>query len=146
IHRGVFLARNILGRALNPPPEAVAFKESDFDPSLTMREKVSRLTSSAACQTCHSLINPLGFSLEHFDAVGRFRTTEQDRPIDATGEFMTPDGRVIRLTGARDLAEFAAESERAQTAFVEQLFHQIVKQPALAYGPRVLQRLREAFV
>jgi hypothetical protein len=146
IHRGVFLTRNILGRALNPPPDAVEFKESDFDPSLTMREKVAQLTSPAACQTCHTIINPLGFSLEHYDAVGRYRTSDADRPIDATGEFTTLDGRTIRLTGARDLARFAAQSEQAQTAFVEQLFHEVVKQPALAYGPRVLQRLRQSFV
>ncbi len=73
IHRGVFLTRNIVGRALKPPPMAVAFKEADFAPNLTMREKITELTRSQACQSCHSVINPLGFSLEHYDAVGKFR-------------------------------------------------------------------------
>jgi hypothetical protein len=44
IHRGVFLTRNIVGRALKPPPMAVAFKDSDFAPNLTMREKIAELT------------------------------------------------------------------------------------------------------
>ena len=146
IHRGVFLTRNIVGRALKPPPMAMTFKEEDFAPNLTMREKVAQLTRSQACQNCHSVINPLGFSLEHYDAVGRFRTREGERPIDAVSDYTTDDGETIRLTGARDLAQYAAGSQQAQNAFIEQLFNQIVKQPMLAYGPHVLNHLRESFV
>ena len=146
IHRGVFLTRNIVGRALRPPPMAMTFKDEDFAPNLTMREKVAELTRSQACQACHSVINPLGFSLEQYDAVGRFRTSEGDRPIDAVSNYTTDDGETIRLTGARDLAQFAAGSEQAQNAFIEQLFNQIVKQPMLAYGPDVLNHLRQSFV
>src|SRR6266568_3200534 len=146
IHRGVFLTRNIVGRALKPPPMAMTFKDEDFAPNLTMREKVAELTRSQACQSCHSVINPLGFSLEHYDAVGRFRTSEGDRPIDAVSNYTTDDGETIRLTGARDLAQFAAGSEQAQNAFIEQLFNQIVKQPMLAYGPKVLNHLRQSFI
>ena len=146
IHRGVFLTRNIVGRALKPPPMAMTFKDAEFAPDLTMREKVAQLTRSQACQTCHSVINPLGFSLEQYDAVGRFRTSEGDRLIDAVSNYTTDDGETIRLTGARDLAQFAAGSEQAQNAFIEQLFNQIVKQPMLAYGPNVLNHLRHSFI
>ena len=146
IHRGVFLTRNIVGRALKPPPMAQVFKDEDFAPNLTMREKVAQLTRPTACQSCHSVINPLGFSLEHYDAVGRFRTKEGGHPIDAASEYTTDDGEKVRLTGARDVAEFAVGSEHAQNAFIEQLFHQTVKQPMRAYGPDVPDRLRESFV
>jgi hypothetical protein len=146
IHRGVFLTRNIVGRALKPPPMAVAFKDSDFAPDLTMRQKVEELTRPTACQGCHSVINPLGFSLEHYDAVGRFRTKDGNRPVDAASDYTTDDGSVVKLRGARDVAEFAARSEHAQEAFIEQLFHQIVKQPLLAYGADTQDRLRESFV
>ncbi len=145
IHRGVFLTRNIVGRALKPPPMAQVFKDADFAPNLTMREKVAELTRPQACQTCHSVINPLGFSLEHYDAVGRFHAREKDRPIDSISEYTTDEGRTVHLTGARDVAEFAAGSEQAQNGFIEQLFHQIVKQPMLAYGPDLPQRLRQSF-
>src|SRR5438132_14141314 len=87
IHRGVFLTRNIVGRTLRPPPMAMTFKEEDFAPNLTMREKVSELTRPQACQTCHSVINPLGFSLDSYDAVGRFRTRENDRAINALSDY-----------------------------------------------------------
>lgn len=145
IHRGVFLTRNIVGRALKPPPTAVAFNEADFSPNLTMREKIAELTRPQACQGCHSVINPLGFSLEHYDAVGRFRTKDGNRPIDAASDYTTDDGEKVRLRGARDVAEFAVGSEHAHNAFVEQLFHQIVKQPLGAYGKETQERLRESF-
>jgi hypothetical protein len=146
IHRGVFLTRNIVGRALKPPPMAVAFKDAEFAPNLTMREKVAQLTRPQACQTCHSVINPLGFSLENFDAVGRFRTREGKKPINPASDYPTDDGRTVRLKSARDVAQFAISSPAAQRSFVEQLFHQVAKQPVLAYGSEVMERLRLSFV
>ncbi|MEO6035047.1 MAG: DUF1592 domain-containing protein [Verrucomicrobiota bacterium] len=146
IHRGVFLTRNIVGRALKPPPMAQTFNETAFAPHLTMREKVATLTRSESCQTCHSVINPLGFSLENFDAVGKFRTTDNDQPIDAASDYVSDDGQTIRLKGARDVAGFAITSEHAQNGFIEQLFNQVVKQPMGAYGPDVKDRLRQSFV
>ncbi|HVK57527.1 MAG TPA: DUF1592 domain-containing protein, partial [Candidatus Kapabacteria bacterium] len=145
IHRGVFLTRNIIGRALKPPPAAIQFMDGRFDPSLTMREKVTELTSPAACMGCHTIINPLGFSLEHFDAVGRFRTTDNKKPVDATSDFPTPDGETIRIKGARDVANYAVTSPEAHRGFVRQMFQHMVKQPVQAYGADRLERLRQSF-
>lgn len=145
IHRGVFATRKLLGRALKPPPMAIQFMDGSFDPHMTMREKVAELTKSANCQTCHSVINPLGFSLEQYDAVGRFRTMDKERPVDAGADYPSPTGEVVRLTGARDLAELAAKSDEAHKAFVEQMFHHLVKQPAQAYGPETLTNLTRSF-
>jgi mono/diheme cytochrome c family protein len=146
IHRGVFLTRNIVGRALRPPPIAVAFKDADFKPGMTMREKITELTRPQACHSCHSVINPLGFALENFDAVGRFRDKDGNRPVDTAADYTKDDGGIVRLKGARDVAEFAVNSEHAHHAFIEQLFNQVVKQPMLAYGPDVLNQLRLSFV
>jgi len=142
----VFLTRNIIGRALKPPPMAVAFKDADFAPGMTMREKVAELTRPQACQTCHSVINPLGFSLEEFDAVGRLRSKEGERDIDTVSDYLTDEGRTVRLAGARDVAQFAVTSEHAQEGFIEQLFHQLVKQPVAAYGENTMDNLRQSFV
>ncbi|HUR58618.1 MAG TPA: DUF1592 domain-containing protein [Opitutaceae bacterium] len=146
IHRGVFLTRNIVGRALKSPAVAQTFNETEFTPGMTMREKVAKLTRSESCQGCHAVINPLGFSLEWFDAVGRFRQEENGRAIDAVSEYVSDDSVTVRLAGPRDLAEFAITSERANNAFIEQLFHHLVKQPIMAYGPAALDHLRESFI
>ncbi len=145
IHRGVFVTRNILGRALKPPPMAIEFMDGKFDPSLTMREKVTELTSPKNCQTCHSIINPLGFSLENFDAVGQFRTKDNNKPVDPSGIYTSLDGKQIKLTSARDLAKHAAESPVAHSGFIEHLFHHMLKQPAAAYGDNTIEKLRTQF-
>jgi hypothetical protein len=146
IHRGVFLARNIIGRGLKPPPMAVVFRESDFKPNMTRREKVAELTKPQSCQSCHSVINPLGFSLESYDAVGRYRTREGDVPIDPSSDYTTDEGQTVHLAGPRDLAQFAIGSEPARDSFIEHLFHHAIKQPLLAYGAETPARLRESFV
>jgi len=145
IHRGVFVTRNILGLMLKPPPMAIAFMDDKFDPSFTMREKVTELTSKPACMSCHVTINPLGFSFERFDAVGRVRTTDNKKPVDPTSDYTTADGNVIKLTGARDVAIHAAESLSGQTGFVRNLFQEMVKQPPAAYSPELLGQLTSQF-
>jgi cytochrome c553 len=145
IHRGVFLARGVLGRGLRPPPEATAPLAPDLHPKLTTRERVTLQTSPSACTTCHSMINPLGFGVERFDAVGRYRSEEKGRPVDATGAYETRDGETRSFSGARELAALLAESSEAHTAFVRQLFQYLVKQPVGAFGPRALPDLRRGF-
>ena len=70
IHRGVLIARNVLGRRLMPPPAAFVPLEAKLHPNMTTRQRVAMQTKPAACASCHNLINPLGFSLEKFDAIG----------------------------------------------------------------------------
>ena len=146
IHRGVFLTKNIVGRGLSAPPEAVAFKDDEFAANLTMREKVTQLTASKACMACHSIINPLGFALENYDAVGRWRTTEDEKPLNTVSEYLSREGQKIEVRNARDVAQLAIASPAAQQAFVAQLFHHVVKQDPLAYDRELLESLRQTFV
>jgi len=145
IHRGVFLTRNIVGMSLNPPPDAVEFDDAHFDPTLTMREKVTSITKDSSCMGCHAVINPLGFSLENFDAIGRWRTKDNNKPVNPEGTFDTDEGKPVKLTGARDVAMFAATSKSGHLAFIRQLFNHMVKQPAPAYGNKTLESLRAGF-
>lgn len=145
IHRGVFLTRHIVGMPLKSPPMANEFKDSGFDPTLTMREKVVAMTKSQDCMACHVTINPLGFSLEHYDGIGRWREQDRGKPVDAKADFHAEDGRTLALSGARDVAEFAANTPSAHHTFVETLFHHLVKQPVRAYGENERETLRTAF-
>ena len=145
IHRGVFVVRSLLGRQLRPPPEAVAPLSPDLHPEMTTRERVTLQTNPAACASCHSIINPLGFPMEHYDALGRFRNEEKGRPIDDAGAYQTLAGQHVELHGARELGVFLAGSEETQTAFVEQLFHYLVKQPVRAFGADRPEQLRRFF-
>ena len=149
IHRGVFLARSVLGNVLRPPEEAVAPLAPEQHPDLTTRERVALQTSAVACQTCHTMINPLGFALEEFDAIGRHRAAEKhgaaEKPVDASGSYLPREGSEATFKGARELAAYVASSRDAQEAFVQSLFHALVKQPMRAWGPDTLENLRASF-
>ena len=109
------------------------------------RERITLQTSPKDCRSCHGIINPLGFTLESFDAIGRWRDQENGKPIDASGLFATRSGKNENFTGPRELARFLAKSEEAHEAFVARLFHYMVRQPILAYGPDKLTELRRYF-
>lgn len=145
IHRGVFLARALLGRRLRAPPDAVTPIPPELHPSLSTRERILLQTKGADCQSCHAMINPLGFALENFDAVGRFREKEKEKPINAQGSYWTLSGEDVKFSGPRELAEFLARSEETHEAFVEHLFHFLIKQPILAHGLDRPDVLREQF-
>ena len=146
IHRGVFIARSVLGRSLRPPPEAVVPLAPDLHADLTTRERVALQTKPESCMACHRLINPLGFTLEHFDAVGRYRKDEQGKEVDTSGSYRTRTGELATFAGVRELAKYLAESEETHAAFVQQLFHNIVKQPVRAYGTETQTNLKKSFV
>lgn len=145
ILRGVFITRNVLGGILKPPPEAIAFLDGHFEKEMTTREKVVQMTENASCMTCHETINPLGFSLEHFDAVGRFRLTDNSLPVNTESDFENFDGGTVRLRGPRDLATQAVGSVSARRGFVRQMFQAIIKQNPRAYGPGTLLKLEKRF-
>lgn len=141
IHRGVFLARGVLGLTLRPPQDAFAPFAAELHPNLSTRERTALQTRPAACVTCHSVINPLGFTLENFDAIGRYRDRDAGKPVDSTGTYHTRAGTDVAFAGPAELARFLATSPEAHTAFGEQLFHHLAKQPTRAYGPRTPEEL-----
>lgn len=149
IHRGVFLARSILGNVLTPPQQAIQPLAAEHAPGLTTRERVAVQTAAVACQSCHTMINPLGFALEEFDAIGRHRTVEPaggvEKPINSSGSYVPRSGAPATFHGARELGLCCAASVDAQEAFVQALFHAAVKQPVQAWGPDTLSQLRTAF-
>jgi hypothetical protein len=146
IRRGVFVARSLLGRTLKPPPDAVTPIPPELHPEWTTRERTTVQTSAKTCQSCHGLINPLGFPLENYDALGRVRTKENQLAIDSTGSYLSRTGELVPFNGVRSLAEFLANSDEVHTAFIEKLFYYSVKQPIRAFGPEVLPKLKQEFI
>jgi mono/diheme cytochrome c family protein len=89
--RGKWILENILGSAPPPPPPNVpALDDNTVSAALPVRERLAVHRANPACASCHDVMDPVGFGLEHFDAVGRWRDLELGRPIDASGSL--PDG------------------------------------------------------
>ena len=86
--RGKWVLENILGTPPPPPPPNVPplTEENPVGKVLTMRERMAQHRTNPACSSCHQLMDPIGLSFEHFDAIGRWRNqSEGDVPIDAAG-------------------------------------------------------------
>jgi Protein of unknown function (DUF1592)/Protein of unknown function (DUF1588)/Protein of unknown function (DUF1585)/Protein of unknown function (DUF1587)/Protein of unknown function (DUF1595)/Planctomycete cytochrome C len=89
--RGKWILENILGTPPPPPPANIpALKDNTVSSTLSVRERLAEHRRNVACAGCHKLMDPAGFALENFDAVGRWRALEEGKPIDSTGGL--PDG------------------------------------------------------
>ncbi|HEU5076084.1 MAG TPA: DUF1592 domain-containing protein, partial [Polyangiaceae bacterium] len=120
ILRGAFLQKEILCEPIGaPPPEAEGTPLPD-DPNLTTdRQRVDAQTSPAVCAQCHhTFINPTGFALGSFDAVGQHQPNENGTPIDTTAE-VPMDGRTVSVSGPADLMTAIANSPQAQRCYAE---------------------------
>jgi hypothetical protein len=86
--RGKFILENILGTPPPPPPPDVpTLKENEKGQKpKTVREKLAEHRANPTCASCHKIMDPIGFALENFDAVGAWRTEDAGTPIDASGE------------------------------------------------------------
>jgi len=94
VTRGVWVSENILGIPPPPPPDVVPAIDPDVSGATTIRDRLAKHRADAACAECHRKIDPLGFSLEAYDPVGRWRNkypvaNKKAKPaeIDTTGEF-----------------------------------------------------------
>jgi len=101
VKRGLFVLDQILGAPPPPPPADIPPLEqaAHAQPDATVREQLAMHTANASCAACHNRLDPLGLTFENFDAIGKFRTTENGRPIDSSG---TLPGGVV-LQGTQDL-------------------------------------------
>ena len=119
--RGKWLLENILGAPTPPPPDDVpALPDAGAGgEASSVRERLEQHRRNPVCATCHSQIDPLGFALENYDAVGKWRATnEGGAPVDATGSFPTS----TEFEGLRGLRAFLVENRQMVVeAIVEKL-------------------------
>jgi hypothetical protein len=153
IRRGVFLYRDVLGQALGAPPPNVNNTPFHPDPTaLTVRAQVESRTAAASCQGCHGFINPLGFALGSYDAMGRYQTADTgtldgapySAPIDTSVSILAGDLKGP-LSGALELSTRLGASPQAHDALAAQLFHQANARPPAASDACNLLRLGTRF-
>ncbi|MEZ4466347.1 MAG: DUF1592 domain-containing protein [bacterium] len=161
IHRGAFIRRRLLCLPMPPPPPSVLEVpitrggQGDDGTPVSLRTLVERRTAGPECQGCHAAINPVGFTLDHYDALGRFEVEEHgfDRgrgepytvPVDARGAL--PDADVLRrIDGGVELSQALAESEMVGDCFADQWFAYFFGRPATADEDACsVDQLRRAF-
>jgi Protein of unknown function (DUF1592)/Protein of unknown function (DUF1588)/Protein of unknown function (DUF1587)/Protein of unknown function (DUF1595)/Protein of unknown function (DUF1585) len=119
VHRGKFVRESLLCQFLPPPPANLVITPPELNPSLTTRQRFGQHSADASCAGCHQQMDPLGLGFEHFDAVGRWRQTENDLPIDATGKLVMTDVDGD-FDGAAALADKLASSEQVADCMMKE--------------------------
>jgi hypothetical protein len=115
--RGVWMLRGLL--CIDVEPKPIDVEPVPAMPGQTSREALEASVADGVCRGCHSMIDPLGFSLEHYDSLGDYRTVENGRPIDASGSF---DGSSrLEFSSIDDLAPQFVTYCEAQTCFAKTL-------------------------
>lgn len=122
VKRGKWIMENILGTSPPEPPPNVPMLPDDNGGPLTgtLRQRMEQHRADPNCAVCHKQMDPLGFALENFDPVGRWRTTDAGLPINATDQL--PDGR--RFSGPDEFRRMLKET--AQREFVTCLIEKLM--------------------
>jgi mono/diheme cytochrome c family protein len=142
--RGKWILENLLGTPPPPPiPNVPPLRATDTSGVvLPMRQRMERHRSNPVCASCHAMMDPLGLSLENFDAIGRYRTLgESSAPIDATGS--SPDGK--RFEGPDGLRSLLMQSDRFVSTLTEKMMTYALGRGVEYYdAPAVRAILRDA--
>lgn len=123
--RGKFVRKNLMCGVIIPPPVDVnaALPEPSPD-AKTLRQRLESHVEDPSCAGCHLSMDPIGFGLENFDALGQFRAKESGEPIDASGDL---DG--VPFDNPRGLGEALAENPQVPDCVVQQLYRYATSHP-----------------
>jgi hypothetical protein len=120
VSRGRYLREEILCDHVPPPdPKDAVFDQSKITPDMTNRERLVAHSVNPACKSCHSLFDGLGFAMENYDAVGRFRTTDKNKMLDPTGSVPLPSG-TITFRNFVDLVDQLTKAPELYSCFATQ--------------------------
>jgi hypothetical protein len=121
--RGVAILDRLLCDEPPPPPPTAdtSTPVNDVNMPRTNRQLFEERNAPSECQNCHTTINGIGYGFEHYDAMGAFRTTDNDRPVDASGEVLGTDVDG-EYEGAVELSERLASSTQVRDCMVRNYF------------------------
>jgi hypothetical protein len=145
VQRGKWILENLLGAPPPPPPPEVPnLKPHGEDGSLlTMRQQMEQHRSNAVCAACHSRMDPLGFALENYDGVGKWRTKDAGHIIDASGKL--PDGTQFDgMPGLKQLLLTSRREDFVQTVAERLLTYALGRGLETYDRPAVRRIVREA--
>jgi hypothetical protein len=125
VDRGLAIRNRFFCQNLSPPPPGVLFTAPEGgDGVSTTRQQFEQHESDALCQSCHHLMDPIGFGFEMMDGIGRHRDTEVDLPVDSSGVLAGTDVDGP-FQGPAELADMLLQSKEVRDCFVLQVFRYV---------------------
>lgn len=139
--RGKYVLENILGAPPPAPPANVpALGESGAEPGMTVRKQLEAHRANPACATCHDRMDALGFGLENYDAIGRWRAEDNEAPVDASGTL--PSGESFE-TPAELRKILVGDREAFAHALTEKMLIYALGRGLEAYDRRTMKEIVE---
>jgi hypothetical protein len=140
--RGKFIRESLMCLTIPPPPPGVntAVVDQPTDVPMTRRQKLQAHMTNDSCAACHKYMDPLGFPLENFDAIGKYRTTDNGLPVDPSGDF---DG--VAVADANGLGVAASQSVTVAQCLVRKYYAYAVGHEERDVDGSVLNTLATAF-
>ena len=122
VHRGLAIRKHLLCTDLPDPPANVNNNPPAPDPNATTRQRFEQHRKDPTCGACHQMMDPIGIGFENYDAIGRYRATENKLPIDASGEVLNAGATSGTFTGAVELAQRLSTSPEVRGCVQKQWF------------------------
>ena len=143
VRRGAIVLKRLLCAEVPPPPNDDIPPPEPARPGTTTRERFAKHNESQ-CATCHKLTDPIGFSFEHYDAIGAYRETEQGKQVDATGA-LTLGGREIRFDNAVELMSALGSADEVRDCVARQWMRYLLRRHETPGDEASLKLAGEAF-
>jgi Protein of unknown function (DUF1592)/Protein of unknown function (DUF1588)/Protein of unknown function (DUF1587)/Protein of unknown function (DUF1595)/Protein of unknown function (DUF1585) len=142
--RGKLVRESLLCYELRPPPANVSTELPSMTVARTARERFAQHSADKMCFGCHRLMDDIGFGFENFDGIGRFRTTENGQPIDASSTLVNTDNDGA-FVGPKGLGQRLVNSKEARACYVTQWFRFAYGRGSVDADACTMERLNEAF-
>jgi hypothetical protein len=141
VKRGVWILEQLLCSEPPPPPPGVEGLPDGDMSSGSLRDRLELHRADPTCASCHNLMDPLGLGLEHYDAIGQYRTEDDGFPVDASGQLI--EGQTF--ANAREMAALIQEDERFDLCVVEKLFTYALGRPVADTEHPFLESIADSF-
>jgi Protein of unknown function (DUF1592)/Protein of unknown function (DUF1588)/Protein of unknown function (DUF1587)/Protein of unknown function (DUF1585)/Protein of unknown function (DUF1595) len=139
--RGKYVLNNILGTIVPPPPpDTPMFDESKIGPEFSIRKQMEEHRNNATCASCHSKMDVLGFGLENYDAIGKWRTVDGKFPIDVGGTM--PNGKTFQ-TPAEMRTILLASMPQVSRCLIEKIMTYALGRGMQAYDNRSMEQINK---
>lgn len=144
IRRGKFVLTRLLCREVPPPPPSIIIIPPAVRPDSTTRARFAAHTDNPTCAGCHRQLDPIGFGMEDYDGLGKYRTKENGLDVDASGSVEHANGK-FSFKGGAELARFLSTSEDVADCVPLQLFRYVMGRDEDTVDAATLADMRTRF-
>jgi hypothetical protein len=141
--RGAEIVRRVLCHEIDIPPDGVVPDVKPPAPGVTTRQRFEE-HSKNPCATCHVLFDPIGFAFENYDGIGRYRTTDNEQPVDASGSLQLGN-KTLNFKNAVDLMPAMAATDEVRSCVATQWMRYLLRREETKGDMPSLEGVQKAF-